>query len=435
MAATDNEFAKGWPVVLAGLIGNGLCSGTIGLFTIGIFGPELGREFHWTSGQITSGLLINTLVVMMTVPIAGMLCDRFGVRPVVLCSTALVVPAYMSFALINGSFWTYLLAWIVLGVVGAGTFPPNWSRAINSRFQVHKGFALGIALCGTGISGALLKPFGFMAVAHGGWRFGYVALGSLSLISFVTALVLVPNVKKERSAAAAAGLDRPDAAGPALGVALRQWRFWVLALAIGAAAIAMSGPLASVESILKELKFPRQQIISLASLMGLSMIVGRFGSSYLVDRVWAPLVGLTMVAASTGGMLVLSWSQPSVASTAISLILMGAATGMELDLAAFLVARYFGSRHYAGIYGAVYAVFSLFTGSGAVLFAVAHDHLGGYRHVLPIGAVMLLCSGLLLPLLGKYVYPSGGARAPRPSEPSPILTDSLKQSFTPGNPS
>jgi MFS family permease len=107
---------------------------------------------------------------------------------------------------------------------------------------------------------------------------------------------------------------------------------------------------------------------------------------------------------------------------------------MEVDLAAFLVARYFGNRHYAGIYGAIYAVFSLGTGSGAVLFAVGHDHLGGYRHVLPLFAVILLCSGMLLPLLGKYVHPSGGARAARRSQvASPPLGEALEQPFTPGN--
>jgi predicted MFS family arabinose efflux permease len=401
--ASPSEFARGWPVVLAGLIGNGLSAGTLGIFTIGVFGPEIGREFHWSAGQITSGLLVNTLVVMFTVPIAGILCDRIGVRRVVLCSTALLIPAYMSFALIGGSIASYYACWALVGVVGAGTFPPNWSRAINSRFQQRKGFALGIALTGTGISGALLKPFAFAMLAHGGWRLGYAALGCLSLISFFVALALVPDAKKDAGLVAA--LARPQATGPTLSEAVRNWRFWVLALAIGTAALAVGGPLPSIESILRELDFSREQIITLASLVGLSSIIGRLSSSYLIDRIWAPLVAVSVVGAATLGMLALSWGQPGFAAAAACLFFLGAATGMELELAAFLVARYFGSRHYAAIYGAIFSMFSLCTGSGAMLFAMGHDHLGGYARVLPIFAASMLASGLLLLSLGRYVYP------------------------------
>ena len=410
----QGEFRRGWRVVLAGLIGNGLSAGTLGFYTIGVFGPEIGREFHWSSGQITAGLLLNTLVVMIAVPIAGMLSDRFGVRRVVLACTALVMPAYVGFALIDGSLWRYYLSWALVGLLGAGTFPPTWSRAINSRFQVHKGLALGISLCGTGISGAMLKPFGFMMLAHFGWRTGYVALGCLSLISFLVALMFLFDVPQAAHPGAAAmpatPADSAAAQGPTLAMATRQWRFWVLALAIGAAALAVGGPLPSVESILREAGFSREQIISLASMVGLSIILGRLGSSYLIDRLWAPLVAIVMVAAASLAMLALSWLKPSFEIAALTLIFIGATTGMEVDMAPFLVARYFGSRHFAGIYGALYGVFSICTGSGAVLFAVGHDRLGAYKSVLPLFSALLLGSGILLLLLGSYVYPSKASR-------------------------
>ena len=193
-------------------------------------------------------------------------------------------------------------------------------------------------------------------------------------------------------------------------MATRQWRFWVLALAIGAAALAVGGPLPSVESILREAGFSREQIISLASMVGLSIILGRLGSSYLIDRLWAPLVAIVMVAAASLAMLALSWLKPSFEIAALTLIFIGATTGMEVDMAPFLVARYFGSRHFAGIYGALYGVFSICTGSGAVLFAVGHDRLGAYKSVLPLFSALLLGSGILLLLLGSYVYPSKASR-------------------------
>jgi predicted MFS family arabinose efflux permease len=95
----------------------------------------------------------------------------------------------------------------------------------------------------------------------------------------------------------------------------------------------------------------------------------------------------------------------SFAVTALCLVFIGAVTGSEYDLAPFLVARYLGSRHYAAIYGALYGIFSICTGLGAVLFGAAHDRLGLYRNVLPIFGAVLLGSGLSLLLLGPYVFP------------------------------
>jgi len=404
VSSEDGEFRRGWRVVLAASIGNGLGAGTMGFFTLGVFGPAIGKEFHWGAGQISGGLLVNTLVVMLAVPLAGLLADRFGVRRIVLCSTALVVPAFASFAFLDDSIVHYYLCWGVIGFFGAGTFAPTWSRAINSRFQIHKGLALGITLCGTGISAALLKPFAFMMLARWGWRIGYVALGCLSLLSFVTALVLVFDVRKDPIVAQRA-VASIEGQGASLAMVIREWRFWVIGLAVGAAALAVGGPIPSVESILRELHFSREQIISLASLVGLSIIAGRLASSYLIDKFWAPVVALVMNVAGAAALVLLCLGQSSFAGTALCLVFIGAVTGSEYDLAPFLVARYLGSRHYAAIYGALYGIFSICTGLGAVLFGAAHDRLGLYRHVLPIFAAVLLGSGLSLLLLGPYVFP------------------------------
>jgi predicted MFS family arabinose efflux permease len=414
VSSEDGEFRSGWRIVLAASIGNGLGAGTLGFFTLGVFGPAIGREFHWGSGRISGGLLVNTLVVMLAVPIAGILADRFGVRRVVLTSTLLVVPAFASFAFLDDSIVHYYLCWSLIGLLGAGTFAPTWSRAINSRFQIHKGLALGITLCGTGVSAALLKPFAFMMLAHWGWRIGYVALGCLSLVSFVTAWALVVDVRRDPSVQERA-VATTDSQGSSLAIAIRQWRFWVVALAVGAAALAVGGPIPSIESILRELNFRREQIISLASLVGLSIIAGRLASSYLIDRFWAPLVALVMNVAAAAALVSLCLGRSSFAATAACLVFIGAVTGSEYDLAPFLVARYLGSRHYAAVYGALYGIFSICTGLGAVLFGAAHDRLGLYRNVLPIFGAVLLGSGLLLLLLGPYVFPL--TRTPRTGSP------------------
>jgi cyanate permease len=69
---------------------------------------------------------------------------------------------------------------------------------------------------------------------------------------------------------------------------------------------------------------------------------------------------------------------------------------------AFLVARYFGMRAYASIYGALYGCFALGAGVGPLIFGMQFDKFHSYRPVLQVSALMLLGSALLLLTLGRY---------------------------------
>jgi len=190
------EFGSGWKVLFAAFIGNALSAGTLAVHSLGILGPALGRDFHWSAGIVTGGFLVLSLATVATAPLGGFFADRFGVRAVALISTLLLAPAYMAFSFLSASIPAYFCLWLVVALMGAGTLPVTWLRALNNHFQLNKGLALGIALLGTGLSGALLKPFTFWLLDHGGWRAGYVGLGALSLISFIVAYLFFSTFRR-----------------------------------------------------------------------------------------------------------------------------------------------------------------------------------------------------------------------------------------------
>src|SRR5471032_3038095 len=98
-----SEFKQGWRVVFASLVGIGLGMSPVPFYTIGMFAPELARQFHWAFGQIMAGLTVMTAAVLVAAPIAGLLADRFGVRKVVLTSIVLFGTSFSAFALTAGS--------------------------------------------------------------------------------------------------------------------------------------------------------------------------------------------------------------------------------------------------------------------------------------------------------------------------------------------
>ena len=87
---------------------------------------------------------------------------------------------------------------------------------------------------------------------------------------------------------------------------------------------------------------------------------------------------------------------------AFAIFILGMAAGVEYDLMAYLVSRYFGLLHYAAIYGALYGFFALGAGLGPAVFAWSRDQTGSYDSILLIASALFLAGSLPLLLLGKY---------------------------------
>jgi MFS family permease len=401
------EFRAGWPIVLSALLGIGLGLSPVPFYTIGILAPELARTFGWGFGQVMGGLPITTLVVLVASPVTGLLVDRFGVRPVALTSVALFGLSFMAFALTDGSLTLFYVNWGMMALVGAGTLPITWTRAVNNAFEVRKGLALGLSLLGTGLFGYLVKPFAASVLAAWGWRAVYLAVGALPLlIALPVAFLGFRDVHAQATAPAdreaARRARRAATPGATFAEAMKSWRFWVLAVAFLPISFAVGGPIPNMENILRLARFGPRDIVALASYIGLSVIAGRLIGGWLIDRFWAPAVALALIGAPAVGCWLLAQGVHTYGLAALSIVMIGFAAGVEYDLMAFLTARYFGMKSYASIYGALYGAFAAGAGVAPVVFGSAFDRTHSYAQPLTLSAGLLLAGALLLLTLGRY---------------------------------
>ena len=408
-AALDGsqEFRRGWGVVLAALLGIGLGLSPVPFYTIGMLAPELNKAFGWAFSAMMMGLPIMTLGVLVASPLVGLLADRFGVRRVALSSIVLFSLSFMAFGLNPGSITLFYLNWAVMAVVGAGTLPITWTRAVNNRFDVHKGLALGLSLIGTGIFGFMVKPLTAWLIAEHGWRAAYVAVGTLPLLIALPIAYLAfhdaegsGGTAAERKAALAA--RAASAAGLSFREALRSYRFWVLAFSFTLVSFSVGGLIPNMENILKTAGFARAEVVALVTLIGLSVTAGRLVGGWLIDRLWAPGVACVMIGLPALACYLLASSELSVSAARGAIVMIGIAAGVEYDLMAFLVARYFGMKSYGAIYGAQYGFFALGAGLAPVVFGRAFDNTGNYNSVLLLSAVLLIVGAASLLALGRY---------------------------------
>jgi MFS family permease len=409
MASKYAEFRFGWPVVVASAIGIGLGMSPLPFYTIGVFAAPLVGEFGWGFDQVFLSLAFFTLAALVASPLIGFLTDRYGPRRVALTSIVLFSLVMMSFALMTSSIVHWLLTWAALAFFGAGTLPITWTRAVNSWFFRKRGLALGLSLIGTGIFGLLAKQYAFFMIQLVGWRLAYVAVGALPLlIAWPVAWFLFRDASDPK---VADKVERMEAhtnkastvhGGPSLRQALKDWRFWLLAYSFVPISFAVGGPIPNMETLLGDKGFSADDAVTLASLVGIAVIIGRVAGGYLLDHLWAPAVAATILSLPALSTYMLAQADYSFFYAAVAIMILGAAAGVEYDLMAYLVSRYFGLLHYAAIYGALYGFFALGAGIGPAVFGASFEATGNYDTILKISSLLFIAGALPLLLLGKY---------------------------------
>jgi predicted MFS family arabinose efflux permease len=304
---------------------------------------------------------------------------------------------------IEGELWMLFLAYGMMALLGAGTIPVTWTRAIATSFFKRRGLALGLALTGTGICASIAPHYTVWLTDHYGWRGAYVGL---ALVPLVLAWPMLYFLFKPLDTHSDAELEEPDTKaalenGLTLGEAVRGYRFWILLLSILFAYQGFSGIGPNLLPSLTDDGFSRDQAASVQSVFGISIIVGRVVVGYLVDRFWAPGVAAFCLAIPAAGAAMLHGSQ-TFETAALAAFLIGFAAGAELDLMAFLAARYFGLAHYAKIYSILYATLAVCSGTAPMIFASVYDATGSYDLGYSVASVLFLVSVVLILMLGRY---------------------------------
>lgn len=455
------EWARGWPIVLSALIGIALCLSPLPYWALIVIGPELGKEFGWTREIITGGFLYMTAGVLVGAPVAGQLVDRLGARTVLLPATVALAIGTMSFAFMTPNPVVFYTIFFFTAFFGAGTLPITWSKAIVNNFDKNRGLALGIALTGTGLYGFLAPTYIQTFINNFGWRWAYVAVGILPVVLSLPLAFYLFRDEKEEKALDDANQSRSWARtfmigsglalllllsmttvittkGPAWvivlmlaflaayliyvylsekdkisatdlpGLTLQQtfsdYRFWVIFFSFMILGAVISGIIANSKFILLDKGYTDATATGFftgAGLIGLSVLGGRLLGGWLVDFVWAPLIGFIFMSVPAVGCLILMQDY-GIAVNAIALILVGVAAGVEFDLMAYFTSRYFGMKSYGRIYGIIYAGFGLGSGTSPIIFNILRGSDPDYSSVLSYAIFGFLLGATMLLFLGKY---------------------------------
>lgn len=205
----------------------------------GVAWPSLRETFDLGESAFGAGLLSVGLGVLCSSLSAGTLLRRFGAGRLLTASTALTAAGLAGFAL-SPNWGFFLAAGLVTGL-GGGAIDSGLNAYAASRYSarqmnwLHAAFGFGASL------GPLTMAF---ALAHAGWRPGYLAIAAamalLALLFFCTRRMWGRSARSGESAAQAVPVGRALRSGvvwlqtatffvyAGLEVAAGQWAYAVL---------------------------------------------------------------------------------------------------------------------------------------------------------------------------------------------------------------
>lgn len=397
------EFKENWSLMLVSIIGCAMCMAAISTQSIGPFVKPIEAEMGWSRTSIQASLFFGQAISAIGVILTGMLLERGSSRLLGLVGMAGTGVGFVIVSM-SDSLVLFYAGYGLAALIGSAAGPILWSRAIAARFNLRRGLALAIALSGTGVSGVILPPILTWTIAVHGWRIGYLVLAAFPLLIALPVIFLLFRPQAPVLSASASAATKPFASAPQVRVIeiLSNYRFWIILVSVFCVYFGAVGILPNFISALTDAGVsPSQSAIAQATL-AVSMIAGRLMVGYLSDRHWAPAVGALFLTPSAIGCYLLV-VQPTFPIAILAAALIGAATGAELDLMAYLISRYFPPHLFARTYACLYAVIAAAGGTAPMAFAAIYDRTGSYSLSFAMSGIMFLIGGPCLLLLGAYL--------------------------------
>jgi predicted MFS family arabinose efflux permease len=403
----------GWSVLAAAFIGVMVSFAPIIPYTFSLFLDPLHAAFGWKREAMGGAFALAAITVAFVSPGIGMLLDRFSPRRIILPAILAFALALASLSKLGGHIGQFYLIFFVLGLAANGTAQFAYTRTILTWFSKYRGFALALLLTGSGVGSILIPPLTQWVIQHHGWRDAWLMLGGIALLGFPLATMLVRNRPEKL-------LVRTDhqASGVTVSAALRTGAFWILAFITILSAFSENGLVTNLAAMLTQHGVLAASAAVALSIRGGAGIIGRLCIGFAIDRVSPERIQTFVLVLASAGTLILALAG-SGPMALLGAAVLGVGLGSEADVGPYLLARYFGRRHFSVLYGLTWTAYAIGGATGPLWIGHLYDRAGSYqpRFIVYLAGVafaaallsLFLRSGAPMPVLQPDLSPSVNA--------------------------
>ncbi len=374
----------GWGVLGAAFAGVMVSFAPIVPYTFSLFLDPLHAAFGWKREAMGGAFALAAITVALVSPLIGILLDRFPPRRIILPGILVFAAGLAALSRLSPHILQFYVTFFVIGLVANATAQFAYTRTILTWFTSYRGLALALLLTGSGIGSILIPPLTEWMIQHHGWRSGFLLLGGIATLGFPFTALLVRN----RPEAAIVRSEHHSDASMTVAAALRTAAFWILAFITILSAFSENGLVTNLASILTQHGVLAGTAALALSVRGGAGIVGRLGIGYAIDRVSPERIQSLVLALAAAGTLIIAFAGaawPAILGAAI----LGVGLGSEADVGPYLLARYFGRRHFSVLYGLTWTAYAVGGATGPLWIGHLYDRAGAYlpRFIVYLAAV------------------------------------------------
>ncbi len=381
----------------------GYATSVIHIYSFGPFIEPLQQEFGWSRGQASMGITVAAFgSAIFCIPI-GILIDRIGPRRVGLTGIILMGLTVALLASATGGMANWLLLWGIIAAANLWVQATVWTSAVNSRFEASRGMALAITLSGASVAATIFPFIATWLIGNYGWRIAFIALSGIWVaLVFPFLLFFFRGAQDDTKEHAVAGRSPQKVLrGLTLAQGIRSSALYKLLLVGWVFAFTVIGVTVHFVPVLTDSGAKPLNAAGVASLIGIFSIVGRLTTGVLLDRFRGHLVGAIacFLPVIGSGLLFLDGSNP--VNQTLAAIAFGLTLGAEVDVIAYLAAKYFGLKNFGALYGALVMALSLGTAFGPLVAGSLHDYFGSYAEFLILTSTLMVISAIALLTMGS----------------------------------
>lgn len=383
----------GWKVVAGAGIGLAFCSSVFIGSSFSLLSAAIGTQFGWSQTELALGASLVLLAQVVTYPAAGALADRIGSRWAAVMAIAMFSGCLALLSQIGTALWRlpaeplmqYYAAFLLIGLLAAGTNMVSYTRALTHWFDRRRGMAIGLAAAFQAV-GATVMPIAFQNVIMlADWQTAVLALACFLVLVCLPFVAVLVKDSPEPFGLHPDGAPEPPrrpsdvgvASAPGLLQLLRDPVFRRLAVSfavMGCASYALTTN--AVYILTSTAGLTLSQVATVQAISGASVLIGRIGFGFLLDRFEGSLVAI--LATLLGASVFISYGMGGSYSTIVlTAVVAGISIGGESDLMPYLAGRYFGKDAVSGVFGWFLSAFVIGAALGPVGFAQLAAVLGG----------------------------------------------------------
>ena len=302
---------------------------------------DTGWPFGWVVGGLSLGLLVSGLAA----PFVGHQIQRYGGRPVLIASAALLAAGSLSLAM-SPTLPVFMAAWVLMGLgMSSGLYDAAFSTLGRTYGREARQHITTLTLFG-GFASTICWPLSAFFLHQFGWRGACLAYAAIQLLLSLTVYVVaLPRENRNVDANSAPDgnkavtvdhVDRPS------------YVFVLLAVTIAIAPVLSTIMSVHLLTILQARGISLAAAVALGAIVGPSQVGARFVEMLIAKHhhpIWTKVASVTSLALGLG----LLWGH--FPFLALALVFYGAGVGLESIARATLPLALFGASNYAPIMG------------------------------------------------------------------------------------